>query len=91
MIIFSVEEDATVGEYLDLVASAAAGEEPGDDDPVSSEPAGFVYPISAGEEMWLNVSLEPGAYVIICFLPDFVSGHAHFQLGMINLLSVTEA
>ncbi len=56
-----------------------------------AEPEGdlfFFAPMTPGERAWLNMDLEPGTYVIGCFLPDFHSGHAHAELGMVQIFNV---
>ncbi len=43
--------------------------------------------ISAGQVNWYESDLEPGTYVMICFLPD-PAGTPHFMLGMIEVFTV---
>lgn len=43
--------------------------------------------LSAGQGNWYEVDLEPGTYVMMCFLPD-PEGTPHFMLGMIEVITV---
>ena len=38
--------------------------------------------------VFLPVSLEPGAYVIYCLVPDYISGRMHVELGMFRAIKV---
>lgn len=55
-----------------------------------------VPPISEGERVWLEFSLEPGTYVVGCPLPDLAAMMAgeqpmpHFLHGMYRVLTVTD-
>ena len=42
--------------------------------------------IAAG---YIGSFLMAGTYLAICFLPDFATGHAHFQDGMMQVLTVS--
>jgi hypothetical protein len=44
--------------------------------------------INPGQSGWLNLDLEPGNYVAVCYVPDPASGHAHLELGMVMPFSV---
>jgi len=44
--------------------------------------------LTPGQTGWLNLDLEPGDYVALCYVPDPASGHAHLELGMIMPFSV---
>jgi hypothetical protein len=83
MVIFKIDPATTLDEMRNIVAQVNGGEEP------SVEQAGFMFPISQGESTWVNMNLEAGTYLAICFLPDFASGHAHFQDGMMQVLTVS--
>ncbi len=38
--------------------------------------------LSAGQSGWVNLDLQPGNYVALCFIPDAKTGKPHFELGM---------
>ena len=44
--------------------------------------------ITPGHSGWLNLDLQPGNYVALCYIPDPASGHAHMDLGMIMPFTV---
>ena len=44
--------------------------------------------LGPGETAWVSMNLVPGAYVILCFLPDKSSGLFHVQQGMICSITV---
>jgi hypothetical protein len=79
-----IDADTTIGEFHEALKNAAAGEE-------SAGPIEEVFtwlPTNQGERAWFTLDLEAGTYVVICFLPDFVSGHPHFNLGMVQFVTV---
>jgi hypothetical protein len=50
-------------------------------------------PMDAGQTVWVDVNLAPGTYAIICNLPDVMAQdgmHIHYDLGMIQIVTVTE-
>ena len=83
MVIFKIDPATTLAEMQEILAQVNSGEEP------AVEQAGFVFPIGAGESTWVNMNLEAGTYLAICFLPDFATGHSHFQDGMMQVLTVS--
>lgn len=44
--------------------------------------------LSAGQTNWLEIDLEPGYYVALCFVPDPETGAPHALLGMYELFEV---
>jgi hypothetical protein len=50
---------------------------------------GGVNPIVNGETSWFTGDLEPGTYVLACFVIDPESGQRHIMLGMVSQLTVT--
>lgn len=46
--------------------------------------------LSTGQTNWVEIDLEPGYYVALCFIPDADSGVPHSGLGMIETFEVTE-
>lgn len=83
-----IDDSTTVAELRDIMQTMASGE--ADPATLPIEQVGFWMPMQQGERAWFNLNLEPGTYVVACFLPDFASGHAHVNLGMVQLLTVTE-
>jgi hypothetical protein len=66
-------------------AAAAAG--------VGSNPdewgfAEFAGTISTGASEWIATDLDPGTYVLVCFVPDIESGIPHAYLGMADVVTV---
>lgn len=47
-----------------------------------------VFAPAPGGTMWTTVTLEPGDYTLLCFLPDPKTGKAHVKLGMKQSFSV---
>jgi hypothetical protein len=44
--------------------------------------------ISAGKSMWIELDLEPGSYVMVCWISDRDTGTPHQDLGMIEVVAV---
>jgi len=55
-----------------------------DDAPPAAEVLGGTAGLGVGEANLLPIALTPGRYVLLCFVPDPVSGRAHVALGMIR-------
>ena len=80
--IAKIDDSMSVADLRTMISGITTGE---------AEPEGdlfFFAPMTPGERVWLNMDLEPGTYVIGCFLPDFHSGHAHAELGMVQIFNV---
>lgn len=45
-------------------------------------------PLSSGMTNWLQLDLEPGHYVALCFFPDRATGMPHALLGAIKVFTV---
>jgi hypothetical protein len=43
---------------------------------------------SLGGTMWATVTLQPGDYTLVCFLPDPKTGKPHVKLGMRKTFTV---
>lgn len=71
----------------DVQALLAQGEESG------LQQLPVLMPMDSGESVYVSVALEPGTYAIICNLPDLMNMdemHTHYELGMIQLVTVTD-
>lgn len=51
---------------------------------------GGVAPISQDQSSLIEIALEPGHYVAVCFMPDRETGEPHAMLGMVSVFSVGE-
>lgn len=49
---------------------------------------GGVAPISNGQSVMLEMNLEPGHYVAVCFIPAMETGEPHAAKGMVTVFSV---
>jgi hypothetical protein len=58
-----------------------------DEEPTSSVDVGGVPLLSPGEQVTITRSLQPGTYVLICFVPA-PDGKTHFEHGMIGSFDV---
>ena len=45
--------------------------------------------ISSGQHLWIQVDLDPGTYVAVCFVPDKGTGQPHALMGMVQVFTVT--
>lgn len=91
MAILRVEESATLEDVSAQLIAALASAENGPPE-MPYETAFMWTPMSPGTRAWLEVNLEPGTYVVVCFIPDFTSEEmlTHLQHGMIALITVVE-
>jgi hypothetical protein len=53
--------------------------------------AGYAGTLSMGGAEWVPVDLEPGTYVLVCFVPEIGSGIPHAYLGMYDVITVGDA
>ncbi len=44
--------------------------------------------IEVGKQSYVDLDLEPGTYLAMCFLPDKATGKRHVELGMLTQLTV---
>ena len=79
--IYSPTEGATAQDITDYFGST---EPPTGPPPVVA--AGGIGPIDPGRTV--NIELEAGEYVFICFIPDAADGAPHFTKGMIQAVTV---
>lgn len=60
-------------------------------DPSGDQPFAYVGGMAAldpGKSAWVTLTLEPGEYVGLCFVPDPSTGKAHMELGMMQSFTV---
>lgn len=70
----------------DLKKALSASEPPSGPPPFTS--AAGIAAIAPNAKATLDLDLEPGNYVFLCFVPDPATGKAHAQLGMMAPLTV---
>jgi hypothetical protein len=44
--------------------------------------------LSTGQTNWIELDLQPGTYVALCFIPDRETGTPHVMLGMVEVFTV---
>lgn len=86
MFIVPLDNGMAAGEFNEFLLRLFAGEEPEGPEPINGW-----FAMSPGEQAWITYDLEPGTYALVCVLPDMNgSGHIHAELGMRQILIVTE-
>jgi hypothetical protein len=58
--------------------------------PAEFQDVGGVAPISTDQTVLVELNLEPGAYVAVCFMPDRESGMPHALKGMVVVFEIPE-
>ena len=87
MIVVPMDDTMTAGEFNQALLRSLAGELQEEE---MVEPVIF-WSMSPGEQAWITYDLEPGTYAVVCNLPDVTgSGHNHAELGMRQIVIVTE-
>jgi hypothetical protein len=92
IVLYSVDEDATVEGVTTAVMNALMAAAPGTQPEMPYEQAFSFIGISPGENAWMTVNLEPGTYAALCFIPDATSEDmtSHLAHGMITIITVGE-
>lgn len=92
IVIFSVDEDATVESVTTGVMDAMMSATPGAAPEMPYDEVFSFIGISPGESAWVNVNLEPGTYAALCVIPDTTSEEmtTHLAHGMITIFTVGE-
>lgn len=92
IVIFSVDEDATIKEVTAAVTEAMMAATPGTQPEIPYEEAFAFIGLSPEENAWMTVNLEPGTYAALCFIPDTTTTPptSHLAHGMITLFTVSE-
>jgi hypothetical protein len=69
---------------------AEAGATPAADlpDPEQFTPAGGLGLLSSGQTAWIELTLDPGTYIALCFIPDQETGMPHIAMGMYEIFTV---
>lgn len=89
MFITKTPERLTVEQAEKLLAMPEdATPEPGMPNPEEFIDAGGIAPISNGQTAMVEMNLEPGHYVAVCFIPAKESGEPHAMKGMVTIFSV---
>jgi hypothetical protein len=89
-VIFQRVPDGTTPENIEATIQAEMGGTP------EAEPVDFadMIPVaesneqSTGTTMWMPLTLEPGTYAGLCFIPDQESGLPHAAMGMYTVFTV---
>jgi plastocyanin len=78
------------GDDMSLLFDAfAAGTPPaGDNWYVNSEWVGYTALFSPGQSVWNEFDLEPGSYLIVCWISDVETGMLHVMMGMWSAFTV---
>ncbi|MDX2260863.1 MAG: hypothetical protein SFU84_04100 [Gemmatimonadales bacterium] len=77
-----LDEGATAESFLAAFAPGAKGPPPG-------KPMGGNGAISPGQSNYWTVTLTPGTYLLVCFVPDPADGTPHVMKGMIQTIVVS--
>ena len=81
-----------VGRILELDAQGATpAPDEGLPNPDEFLPAAYVSTLSTGATAWIPVNLEPGTYVMVCFVPDLDTGMPHAFEGMYQVFTISGA
>lgn len=98
MVFMALPDGATMQDAMMLMMppEAEEGEElaEGEEDGPSMDGISFLWsPMSTDNSAFTMIDLEPGTYLVICFLPDSDSeeGLSHADQGMMQILTVVEA
>lgn len=77
-----LDDGATAESFLAAMAPGAKGPPPG-------KPMGGNGAISPGQSNYLTVTLTPGTYLLLCFVPDPADGKPHIMKGMVQTIVVS--
>jgi hypothetical protein len=44
--------------------------------------------LSPGQTAWTEIVLQPGTYVVVCYVFDPATGLLHIQMGMVDVFTV---
>jgi hypothetical protein len=91
---FQVPDGTTMDDIAALLAMPEdATPAPGmlQESDIALVPGGQVILQSTGTSVWMDVDLEPGTYVLVCFVIDPATGMPHAMEGMVSLFQVGAA
>jgi hypothetical protein len=78
-----------IAQILELeMQGATPAPESGVPNPETFIPVAYMAPLSMGKTAWIPVNLEPGTYIMVCFVPDIESGMPHAFEGMYQVITV---
>ncbi len=78
-----------VKQILDLdMQGATPAPDSGLPNPDDILPLAFISELSTGATGWIATDLQPGYYVLLCFIPDIKSGMPHAFEGMYDVITV---
>jgi hypothetical protein len=82
MAVYELDDDASIADFQASLAGTASG-------PPPVTAAGGVTTLAAGRAAAIDLALDPGRYVLMCFLPDVAAGgEPHFLRGMMQEIEV---
>ena len=94
MAIMRIEDGMTLDDAREMLfAEPEEGAEAGEGEE-GAMPDFLWIPMNEGEQAWLNITLEPGTYVVGCMLPNMdeieagEAPHMHAELGMLQVIVV---
>ena len=85
VLLVRLDEGKTVQDMVGYVDQMEAGTVAG---PPPGTPMGGVAGMAAGVRNWITVSLTPGEYGLLCFVPDTGDGRMHTHHGMARQFSI---
>jgi hypothetical protein len=86
--LYKLADNKTEADAKTFLETVAAQKPPSGPPPFTE--AGGGPPITPGTSAWPTLKLEPGTYVLTCFVPDQKTGKAHILLGMFKSFEVKE-
>ncbi len=99
MVFMAIPEGSTMQDAMMMLMPPPEAEE--GDEEMAEEEGGpsmdgisFLWsPMSSGNSAFTQINLEPGTYLVLCFIPDSTSeeGLSHAEQGMMQILTVVEA
>ncbi|MGQ0805273.1 MAG: hypothetical protein ACT4PI_15595 [Actinomycetota bacterium] len=86
MNIARLDENTALNDVVRALEAEESGEAAG---PPPFTPVGGTQALLPGASQLLQLNLEPGEYLLACFIPSIVDGVPHVHKGMIGLVSIT--
>jgi hypothetical protein len=78
--LLKMEDGKTAQDFTDFITSGYG--------PPPFAEVGGLQAISQGATAWVNLDLQPGTYIAICFVPSPTDGKPHFEHGMVMPFTV---